>query len=308
VPTRSVVLHDLVNIVDVRDSPAVSFLAAGEGQIVTEQGEVRTGNSSTARLAFSDGSSVRLAPNTSVVLDQLGASDGVALTKLTFRVGELWVSLTSGQIQAQTPIGLVMVLGSYADIQFASGSDAAATSDGRLTIKCIEGRCTFNNGGSPFTMRNLQQLVITRDGQTIAGPVDLPASAVKDFLASSPESSAVVLTLTAAALSATATPSVTSTQQPSDTPTTTPTMTDTPSPTPTLTPTHRRPAFLPSATPTLADTSLPGDTPLPIVTGTANASPTQPAPGAAQTYVPSRTPPASETPANQPSPTTQTTP
>src|SRR5207244_12262833 len=60
-----------------------------------------TASLSTARLDFSDGSSVRLAPNTTVVLDQLSAADGDRLTKLTFGGGQLWVSLAGGQLQAR---------------------------------------------------------------------------------------------------------------------------------------------------------------------------------------------------------------
>src|SRR5258706_1568146 len=187
-PGRTAVLHHLVNIVDVRDSPAVSFLAASDGQVLAEQASVRTGNSSTVRLDFSDGGMVGLAQNTSVSISQLGATDHDTLSRLIFGVGHMWVSLTSGQFQAQTAMGVVAVLGSYADFQYDPGTDPQTTADDLLTIKCIEGTCTFDSGSSPRTIYNLQQLVVTNSGQTVAGPTDLPPSAVKDFLANSPES------------------------------------------------------------------------------------------------------------------------
>src|SRR5438067_3167003 len=94
---RSIVLHDLVNIVDVRDSASASFLSASDGQSVPAQGEVRTGSASAVRLDFSDGGTVHLAANTSVVFNSLDGPASQPLTQLTFEVGQLWVSLTHGQ-------------------------------------------------------------------------------------------------------------------------------------------------------------------------------------------------------------------
>jgi hypothetical protein len=255
-----------VNIVDVRDSAAVNFLAASDGQTVTEQGQVRTGSSSTAQLDFSDGGIVRLAQNTSVVIDQLGGTDGDPLSRLTLGMGQLSVRLTRGQFQVQTPLGVAAVHGSYAEFLYGPASAGNGTHDDALTIECIEGICAFDNGNSPIIVGNLRQLVITQGGRTLTGPTDLPASAVKDFLAHSPDSAAVVLTLTAAAPSATTVPSATDSPVPTDTATRAPTATNTPRPTPTRT--RRPPALVPSDTPAPSDTPLPGDTPLPTVTDT----------------------------------------
>jgi len=284
VPGRSAVLRHLVNIVDVRDSPAVSFLAASDGQVLAEQASVRTGSASTVRLDFSNGGMVGLAQNTSVSISHLGVTDHDPLASLVFGVGHIWVSLTSGQFQAQTPMGVVAVLGSYADVHYDPGSDPQTTVDDLLTIKCIEGTCTFDSGSGPRTIYNLQQLVVTHGGQTVTGPTDLPSSAVNDFLVNSPESAAVVPSLTAAAPKPTATPSATSSPLPTDTATTTPIATDTPIPTPTptstATRTRRPPAFLPSKTPAPSDTPLASTTDTPATTGTAEPSPSPQAPTA----------------------------
>jgi hypothetical protein len=281
VPTRRAVLHDLVSLVFARDSTAVRAVMASDGQMVPELGEVRTGSSSTARLDFSDGGSVRLAPNTSIVIDQLGGTDSDPFTRLKYGVGELWVSLIRGQLEAQTPVGVVAVRGSYAELQYDPGADPNSTQDDVLTINCIEGTCTFNDGSGPVTIGNLRQLVISDGGQTLSGPTNMPASAVDEFLSISPESTSVVLTLTAAAVPSVATapsatdspvpgprplPSDTATTAPIATDTAAPTSTDMPRPTPTRTP--RPHTVAPTDTAVPSGTPLPSDTPLPPATDT----------------------------------------
>jgi hypothetical protein len=307
VPTRRAVLHNLVSLVFARDSTAASFQMASDGQTVPELGEVRTGSLSTARLDFSDGGIVRLAPYTSIVIDQLGGTDSDPFTRLKYGVGELWVSLTRGQLEAQTPLGVVAVRGSYAELQYDPGADPNRTQDDVLTIKCIEGACTFNNGSGPITIGNLGQLVISDGGQTLTGPTNLPASTVNDFLANSPESTAVVLTLTAAVSSAAPAPSATNSPVPSprplpsDTATTAPIATDTAAPTgtdtPRPTPTRTRSPLVIVPTATLTGTPAPTDTPLPALTDTPKPVSHPPPPTA------TNPPPLPPTPTNPPPPT-----
>src|SRR4029077_3964236 len=122
-------LHNLVNIVDVRDSPAVSFLAASEGHTVPEHGELRSGSASAARLDIGAGGMVRLGPLTSLGMELLGGTDSDPLTRLKLTQGQLWGSLSRGQFEAQTPMGVAAVRGSYAQLQYYVGTDPNSVKD-----------------------------------------------------------------------------------------------------------------------------------------------------------------------------------
>jgi FecR protein len=295
-PSRSARLNldALHNIVFEAESEAASYIAGVDGQTVPEHSQLRTGAASSARLDFSDGSIVRMGPITLLVLDQLGGTDRDPFTRLKFSAGVLWVSLTGGQMALQTPLGLAGMRGSYAEFQYQPVTDSASNPDNVLTIRCIEGTCTFDSGHGLITLGNLQQLVVSHGGQTITGPSDLDASSVREFVANNPESTGVVPSLTAAAQSPSVTPAPTDTPGPSGTPapTNTPGPADTPTETataPTLdtplpsdtappSPTRTRSpvVIVPTATPT--DTPALTDTPLPPATDTPKPSPHPPPP------------------------------
>jgi len=316
---RSVRLTDLANIVDVRNSSEEPFVGAEAGQTVPVQGEVRTGAQSRVRLEFSDGASVGLAPSTSVGLLQLGGTSSAPLTALAFGAGTLWLSLHGGQFDVQTPIGLAGLRGTFATVKYDLGADRTTHLGDRLTIECIAGTCSYSASADPIIMGSLQELIVTNGGQTVSGPLPLPNQAIADFLASSPQSTAVALTMTAVAprptatSSATATPPgtplivVTGTLLPSSTPLpldtepagTQPPATSTPSDTSAPTAVYVAPtATAPYATtaptnvPAPSDTPVPSSTPAPTSTPrpTASDTPKPPPPTATHSPVPSPTP------------------
>ncbi len=320
-PSRSATLHALVSLVYERDSQAASYYVAVDGQAVPEHGQVRTGANSSARLDLSDGSIVRMGQNTVFAIDQLSGTNLNPFTRLNFGAGRLWVSLTGGRMALQTPLGLAGLRGSYAEYHYQPTTDSAGNQDNVLTIWCIEGACTFDAGHGLITLGNLQQLVVSHGGQTIAGPSDLDASTVREFVANSPESAGVVPSLTAAAQSPSVTPAPSDTpgpsgtpgptntpgpaEPPTDTPTAmvsdTPLPSDTPQPSPTRT---RAPlVIVPTDTPT--DTPAPTDTPLPTATDTPKPPPHPPPPTATNPPPPppSNTPAPPPTATNSPQPT-----
>jgi hypothetical protein len=274
---RSVRLTGLANIVDVRNSSEEPFVGAEAGQTVPVQGEVRTGAQSRAWLEFSDGASVGLAPSTSVGLLQLAGTSSAPLTALAFGAGTLWLSLHGGQFDIQTPIGLAGLRGTFATVKYDLGTDRSNHQGDTLTIECIAGTCSYSASADPIVIGSLQELIITNAGRTVSGPLPLPSQAIADFLASSPQSTAVALTMTAVAPRPTATGSATAT----------------PPGTPLIVVTG---TLLPTSTPLPLDTepattSTPGNTSAPT---TVYVPPTATAPYA--TAVPTNVPPPTNTP------------
>lgn len=274
-----VTVAEVQNDVTARGSSAEPFVAAAAGYRLGEGGEAKTGNDSKARLDFSDGTILRLGPNTAFVVQTVAASEnGSLLTRLKMEVGKIWISLTGGALDVETPVGVASVRGSFAVITYEL-HDPVAPNDDVLIVDCIEGQCHIQGINTDQDFGSLERAIITGAGQVTFAK--LTSSAVDEFLANNPESTRVVLTLTAAAVTATPTP--TETLTPSQTPTITKTPTLTPTrtrtPRPTSTNTRPPPTVTRTITPTRTrtSTSTPSRTPTltPTRTNTATSTPTR---------------------------------
>jgi LysM repeat protein len=220
--SRSAIVGEMVGTVSGKASPQETLAPVSLGFRLGVGGQVQTGADAKARLDFSDQSILRLAGNSSYTLDGVETqSNGTLLTRITLITGTLWASLTGGELQVNTPVGVASVRGSFALFQFDPANQL-------LRLDCIEGSCAA--GGAQ--LGNLERLVLSPTGslrQTLA------AQDVQAFVQENPESARVVSTLTAAPpASATATSSGTPTAVPSATEAAT--ATSTPSPTETFTP------------------------------------------------------------------------
>jgi len=210
-------------------------------------GEVKTGEAARARLDLSDGAVLRLGANTVFVLQSVAAAEDQSLTtRLKLSLGKIWVSLTGGELQVETPVGVASVRGSFAIIQYAPG-DPQNPDDDVLVLDCLEGSCTAQNAVVNEQLGNLERVALSAQASLRQ---TLTADDVRRFVQDNPESARLIATLTAAP-PATDTP-VAVTPPPTITGTTPP-PTDAP-PTVTLTAAPPTDTFTPAfaATPTAA--------------------------------------------------------
>ncbi len=238
--TRSATLSEIVNLVEGRAAEAGEFTSVAVGFVAGVGGAIRTGSESRARLDLNDGTILRLAPLSSFTLQGLPtASEADPLTQLQLIIGKLWVNLTGSAVQVETPVGVATVRGSFAVFEYIDGDPAILTDD-FLIVSCLEGSCRATNDTVDERLGNLEKVILSNGGKTVTR-LTLTEEDVKDFLANNPEAQRMVVTLTAAAPSATLV---------SATPSATPTAADTPTASPlpiTLTPSQTRTA---TATPT----------------------------------------------------------
>ncbi|MGQ0604242.1 MAG: LysM peptidoglycan-binding domain-containing protein, partial [Anaerolineales bacterium] len=226
---QSAVVGEMTGAVSGKSAPQEPIVPVQLGFRFGVGGQVQTGADSKARLDFSDLSILRLAANSAYTLDGVETqSDGTLLTRITFSVGTLWASLTGGELQMNTPVGVASVRGSFALFQFDPANQL-------LRLDCIEGSCSA--GGAQAG--NLERLVLSQTGSLRQ---TLTAQDVQNFVQENPESARVVATLTAAP-PATATSSGTPTRAPSATVAASTTHTATPTPTETLIPLTLTPGF-----------------------------------------------------------------
>ncbi|MBI3243767.1 MAG: FecR domain-containing protein [Chloroflexi bacterium] len=264
---RTATLSEVVNVVEARAAEAEAFAQADDGLALGVGSQVRTGEASSVRLDFSEGTIVRVAQNSSFVVRVLEQETTNALTRLALETGKIWVSLTGGSVEVETPVGVASVRGSFAVFEYDPGDPDDPTDD-VLVISCIEGECQAQNENFDETAGNLERIVLSEGGEEVTRIV-LTGDDVQEFISNNPEvGAAIVATLTAApsaTLPPTETPTASSTFTATIPPS--PTETATASPAPTDTNTPRPPATrTPAPTSTLADTPTPEATPLPSCT------------------------------------------
>lgn len=192
---RSATVSELAGAVAGRANAAEALAQVAVGFRLQTSGEVQTGPASKARLDLNDGTLVRLGANTAFVLQDVAAADADRLTvKLQLTLGKIWVSLTGGELQVETPLGIASVRGSFAVFQYAPG-DPATLEDDVLVVDCIEGSCAARNAVVDEQLGNLERVVL---GARVSLRQILTAADVQSFLQESPESGRVIATLTAA--------------------------------------------------------------------------------------------------------------
>ncbi len=240
---RTAALSEAVNIVEARAVESEAFAPASLGYMLRAGGQVKTGDASKARLDFSDGTIVRLAQNSTFVMQSAAIADGSLLARVRLEAGKIWVSLTGGTLQVETPVGVAAVRGSFAIIQYSPG-DPSNPDDDLLVLDCLEGACTAQNENVDAQLGNLERVVLNRVGSL---RMTLTGADVEAFLRENPEGQRLAATLTAA---------------PPATDTATPTKTHIPRPSPTFTP-SRAPTTIasPTATPLLTATPIPATLP-----------------------------------------------
>jgi LysM repeat protein len=234
---RSAAVSEVVQTVETRAGEGQTYAQVTTGYVLRGGGQVRTGQASKARLDISDGTILRLAQNSSFTLEDITPFSGGVLARLQLEAGKLWVSLTGGTLQVETPVGVASVRGSFAVIQYSPG-DPANPDDDLLVLDCLEGACTAQNDNVDARLGNLERVVMNHIGQM---RMTLTGADVEAFLRENPEGQRLVMTLTAAlgAQTRLATPTPSTTPQiplasatPSNTPLAPPTATPSATPVP----------------------------------------------------------------------------
>jgi LysM repeat protein len=230
---RTAALAEAVNVVEARAAETEAFAPVSLGYLLRAGGQVQTGDASKARLDFSDGTIVRLAQKSTFAMQTVTTSDQGLLAHVRLEAGKLWVSLTGGTLQVETPVGVAAVRGSFAVIQYDPG-DPANPDDDLLVLDCLEGSCTAQNDNVDQQLGNLERVVLNRTGFL---RMTLTGADVDAFLKENPEGQRLAATLTAAP-PATDTPSPSATHTPRPSPTLTPSSAPTVTGSPTETPLH----------------------------------------------------------------------
>lgn len=131
--------------VQARADQQAEFAAASLGEALYLNGQVQTGADGRARLDFSDGTLVRVSPDTLFTVALVEDAGGGLLKSLSMTFGRLWVVLNGGSLEVETPSGVASVRGSYMMVEQDPDT-------GDMTVTCLEGTCTLEVNGEVITL------------------------------------------------------------------------------------------------------------------------------------------------------------
>ncbi len=186
--------------VKVTQPEAAQAVQASNGLTLQVGGQVRTGPDGKARLDFPDGTLMRVGPNSTYTLEGLEDRSTGPFAQIKLAAGQIWVILSGGTMEVETPSGLASVRGSYLGV----GVDELT---GQVIITCLEGICAASNdAGSVWLYAG--QSAIMYDLTTMPEMGIITQAQMEAWFAANPEAYGITqqITETVAALPPTATP------------------------------------------------------------------------------------------------------
>lgn len=240
-PERSAVLRELDGQAEMRGDADAEWAPTSAGLILGVGNQLRTGPDSRAYIHLTEGSKVRLAPETTITVNLFNPYMDSLLTALALDRGAVYVLLAiSSALDVETPVGLASARASYMSVAYDPDTQT-------VFVTCLQGVCSFEGAFVPAGYKYEQA------GLTAALPEPMSFADYGAWGLAVPEATELVALATEAVAQGSATvpiAAVTATLPPSATPTPEPSATE--------------PA--PAATTPAAATAPPSETPAPPTT------------------------------------------
>jgi hypothetical protein len=225
-PALSAALSELEGTVALKQPGSEEFIEATADSALEENGQVQTGEDGRVRLDLSTGTIVRMAPSSLFTLvSNEETEDGLA-TKLQLETGKIFIILSGGTMDVETPSGVASVRGSYMSVWVDPETF-------NVYVTCLEGSCHAGNEAGEVDFSDGEKTILflrNPDGTyTVPEVEDMTEEDFEEWLDENPEAKDLfeqaVNTMTAMAPTSTPRPTAT------DRPTITPVPSDTPKPT-----------------------------------------------------------------------------
>jgi hypothetical protein len=168
------------NSVEARITASDEYAPASVGLTLPVGGAARTGKDSRARLDLSpDGTIVRIAPNTIFSLPELNEKNDEPFTLIELLIGQIYIILSGGELQVETPSGVAAVRGSMLGVSYEPKT-------GNMTATCLEGHCSLRNDDGIIELIAGQAADI-RDGIISREPRSLTETELRNWGEFTPE-------------------------------------------------------------------------------------------------------------------------
>ena len=131
-------LSELEGLIEMKQAGEQDFVIVENGAILNLNGHIQTGVEGKARLDLSTGALIRISPSSLFTLvANENVSDGLG-TNLKLEFGRIFIILSGGSLEVDTPSGVAAVRGSYMMVEIAPNTF-------NILITCLEGNCSASN-------------------------------------------------------------------------------------------------------------------------------------------------------------------
>lgn len=180
---RTATLAQVTNQVYLQADPNAAEAPAANGQTVRVGGSVRTSARSSVELNLSEGTLIRMKEDSQFTLTALNQDANNPFTQLSMAVGKLWIILSGGTAQVQTPAGVAAVRGSYMAVSYNPALH-------EMKVMCLETKltCTVVIEGATYELQMGQELSTPPANQPRIDTMGNDCGEQKEFLAFNPES------------------------------------------------------------------------------------------------------------------------
>lgn len=146
-------LSELTGKVELKQDGEAAFTPASEDSQLKVNGQVQTGEDGRVRLDLSSGTIIRVAPSSLFTLTSNEEVEGGLATKFNLELGKIFIILSGGSAEVNTPSGVAAVQGSYLKIEFDPIT-------GDIYLTCLEGNCSASNPAGTINFTNGQKVVL----------------------------------------------------------------------------------------------------------------------------------------------------
>jgi hypothetical protein len=147
-------LSELSGLVEIKQAQQETFAPAEVDSVLDANGQIQTGDDGRARLDLSSGTIIRVAPSSLFTLTSNDEVEGGLLTKIQLEAGKIFIILSGGQADVETPSGVASVRGSYLKVEVDPIT-------GDIYITCLEGTCSATNpNGEQIIFTNGQKVTL----------------------------------------------------------------------------------------------------------------------------------------------------
>lgn len=166
-------LSELSGLVEMKQAGQEAFTQAAADSTLEVNGQIQTGDDGRVRLDLSSGTIIRVAPSSFFTLTSNDEVEGGLLTRIKLETGKIFIILSGGQTDVETPSGVASVRGSYLKVEVDPIT-------GDIYITCLEGTCSATNpNGEQIIFTNGQKVTLfhqNEDGtwdSPLLGPMTL---------------------------------------------------------------------------------------------------------------------------------------
>ena len=149
----SAALNELSGTVDAKQASDPNFTPATVGTVLQTDGQVQTGDDGRARLDLSSGTIIRVTPSSIFTLTSNEEIEGGLATKIKLDLGKIFIILSGGSADVETPSGVASVRGSFMKVEVDP-----ETMD--IYVTCLEGNCSVSNPAGTVNFTGGQKAVL----------------------------------------------------------------------------------------------------------------------------------------------------